>query len=347
MIDSGAFSAWNSGVFIDLKQYIGFLKQHGHLLFSYASLDVLPAGKESARTRAETERCAALSDANQQRMKDAGLSPIPIFHQGESFKWLELMLKNGEPYIGVATRKDLPMKMTLPWLDQVWAMLRDRAGKPLVKTHGFGITASRLLWRFPWFTVDSSTWSLQAGFGKIFVPPRGNDGAPNYRSDPFTVTISGIEGRRAAGRHFDILEPGAQEWVRTFVASAGLTMSDVRNVDEGRRLAMLFYFQQLTNAIRVSQPGTSFLVMFASSYRNNHNQTLNAAKANTRLLSYYEIRDKDPAMLLRYIESGVHTDGRIVKRKADWSKRYYLNHRRKALSARQLRYDIETAEIET
>jgi hypothetical protein len=84
MIDSGAFSAWNSGGSVDLKQYISFLKQHGHLLFSYASLDVLPAGKESARTRAETERCAALSDASYLSQRRKALSDRQLRYDRET-----------------------------------------------------------------------------------------------------------------------------------------------------------------------------------------------------------------------------------------------------------------------
>lgn len=344
MLDSGAFSAWNSGGSIDLDRYIAFLKEHQHRLFSYATLDVLPEGRESARTVEATEQCAKASYRNHHKIKNAGLTPIPIFHQGESFKWLELMLKEGEPYIGIATRKDLPMRQTLPWLDKVWKLLRDDKGAPIVKTHGFGITAVSALWRYPWYTSDSTSWALGAGFGQIYVPIMGRDGQADYRSNPVSIITSGAE--RAVADHFDSFGPSVQHWVRSFVEGCGVSLSDVRNTAQGRMAVMLAYYTRLADAVRKAR-ADDFQIMFATLYRHSHAHALKNAGVTTRLLSYYEIRDQDPERLVRYIETGSHSVKGLRRPGPNWNREAYLSHRRKALSDRSLKYDEEAAEIRT
>lgn len=367
MLDSGAFSAWNQGTSIDLRKYIAFLREYEKHLFSYVVLDVLPEGKESARTAEANERGARLSDINQQKMKDAGLSPIPVFHQDESFKWLELMLKNGETYIGISSRKDLTHKRVMPWLDEVWSVLADSKGRPIVRTHGFGITAIPMLLRYPWYTTDSTTWALSAGFGLIYVPPPGLDGKPNYLTHPQQVVTSGIEqdslGQQE--RQFDRLGPAGQAWVRYFVEEeCGLTMSQVRNNAEGRRRAILTLYKKMSEALRdvrfshhvlpnnVAWTGAKeaarerndradidhLRIMYATSYNKQFSKLLNDAGARTRLISYYEIQDKDPELMLRYIEDGTVGEYIPQTRKHDWTSDQYVSHRQLGLSRRHLSY---------
>lgn len=384
MIDSGAFSAWNKGTSIDLKQYMAFLKDYGKYLYCYVTLDVLPEGQERLRQKkagkgvnSANDRGAELSDINHQKMKDAGLSPIPVFHQGESFFWLENMLRNDEPVIGISTRKDLTHEEVLPWLDTVWSVLADRKGRPIVRTHGFGITAMPMLLRYPWATTDSTTWALSAGFGLIYVPIQGKDGKPDYLQRPYQVVTSGMEQtqRGQQKRQYDqwaILassdkHPSVQDrWVRRFIEEdCGMTMSQLRNNAEGRRRAILVYYLRMAEALRDVRfrhhhspkpdwekakelaTGRDYVtidhlrIMYATSYNKQFSQILNDAGAHTRLISYYEIRDKDPGLLLTYIENG--TIGEYEpRRRTDWYSEQYLSRRKLGLSARHLAYPPKT-----
>jgi hypothetical protein len=102
-LDSGAFSAWGKGVTIDLDSYIAFVRRHETLLHAYVNLDVIPGQYGEREQKLERiEAAAASSYRNQQRMKDAGLRPIPVFHQDESFHWLKRMLDDGEPCIALS-----------------------------------------------------------------------------------------------------------------------------------------------------------------------------------------------------------------------------------------------------
>lgn len=378
MLDSGAFSAWNQGSSVNLKQYIKFLKEFEKDLFCYVVLDVLPEGAEKLRqkttgwTNEANERGAKLSDINQQKMKDAGLSPIPVFHQGEDFRWLERMLKNGETYIGISSRKDLTHKKVLPWLDDVWSVLVDSKGRPIVKTHGFGITAMPMLLRYPWFTTDSTTWALSAGFGLIYVPIQGKDGKPDYLQRPYQVVTSGssqdsIGQQKKQYDQWAIFKSSAKNptvqdrWVRKWIEEdCGMLMSDLRNNAKGRRQAILHYYLRMAEQLRdvrfmhqVRRTRQDWLdarhaalarkdrasidhlrIMYATSYNKQFSQILNDAGARTRLISYYEIRDKDPELLLKYIEHGTVGEYERQNRKADWTSEQYLSHRMVRLAQR-------------
>jgi len=89
MLDSGAYSAWNRDETIDIDEYIAFIKKHRKLVDTYVNLDVIPGKYGRPRTQQEVEASAKLSYENLQYMKSKGLSPIPVFHQGERFHWLE------------------------------------------------------------------------------------------------------------------------------------------------------------------------------------------------------------------------------------------------------------------
>src|ERR1700678_1129246 len=102
LLDSGAYGAWRRGKTIDLDTYCDFIEENKNFVTSYVCLDTIPGsfGKMDKGQR-EIEVSAQLSFENQLKMRKRGLSPIPVFHQGEQFHWLKKMLDNGEPYIGI------------------------------------------------------------------------------------------------------------------------------------------------------------------------------------------------------------------------------------------------------
>jgi hypothetical protein len=106
MLDSGAYSAWTQNQAISIAAYIKFVRECEPYLHTYVNLDVIPGALGRPRTWQDTETAAAQSYRSLQLMKDAGLKPLPVFHQGEDFRWLERMLKDGEEYIGISTAKN-------------------------------------------------------------------------------------------------------------------------------------------------------------------------------------------------------------------------------------------------
>lgn len=334
-LDSGVFSAWNRKTSLDIKAYCKFIERNASYLQCYATMDVIPGAFGEKRTRKDVEDSAKGSYDNQQFMRGRGLKPIPIFHQGESFEWLERYVQDGEDYIGISTAKDLRNSEQREWLDHVFTMITDKDGVPYVKTHGFGITNISFLLRYPFFTVDSTTWSLAAGFGLVYVPGM-IAGVPDYSTIPVRVIMSGRHQKAwsSAKRQYEALNVSDREWVDAWLAHAGITHYQARYRSSARRAACLKYFVGFTDNHAVTpfnanfRHGTAGLleptnvlhhidrkpqkmwprmrIMMATMMHNGQfSQILNAAGARNRLVSYWEIMNRDEELLHKFVQHGI------------------------------------------
>lgn len=148
MADSGGFQAWSMGTPIAVQDYIAWLKAQGNAVFSYANLDAIgdPVG---------TWR-------NQQIMEEAGLLPIPVFHYGSDWKWLD-HYQARYPYImlgGMVSERQRGTKALGRWLLDVFR----RASRDVV-FHGLGTSSPTLLEAFPFYSADSSSWQSGVRYG--------------------------------------------------------------------------------------------------------------------------------------------------------------------------------------
>jgi hypothetical protein len=261
MLDSGAYASWRKGDVIDLYDYIEFIKRHQDILEYVINLDIIPGVHKTYPTPEEVEDSARRSYENQQIMKAHGLSPIPVFHQGESFSWLKRYMDDGEPYIGISPLLDIQgWKGADPdvWLDQAFDFVTDANGYPLVKTHGFGIVSVKYLKRYPWTSVDATSYTQVARFGKILVPLYRN-GKPDYLSSPLYVHLSEVTQRKdckfmsardKAKDQFGNLGRIQQDQVIHFVTQeCGLTMTEVRYCDNHRRKAVIKFWAKVVEAV--------------------------------------------------------------------------------------------------
>jgi len=378
-MDSGVFGAWSRNLTLDLKTYIAFLKRYEQDLFCYATMDQIPGRPQVARVPSDVTKSAEVGYRNHQVMKDAGLKPIPIFHQGESFKFLERYLKDGDSYIGLATAKDMPGDLSdyhETWLDQMFSILSDSKGHPLVKTHGFGITKVQFMLRYPWYTCDSTTWSLAAGFGMIYVPAMRSNKTANYATLPMRVIMSGREqiSWSSARRQYDMLGPTEREWVLGNIERWGLTLEQVTNVSGARRIANVKYFNEFCESQgrkafthrtpvevgkawvdKVAAPPmhSHMAVMFATMVANRgFSKILTEAGGVHRLVSYFDLlplfeknRDKLDKMMKSYIIHGTDNPNYKPKRveAKNWKSEHYQSNRRMQLLARMERNNVDEA----
>lgn len=354
-LDSGIFSAWSHGIELSLDDYIKYIQDHKHLLHNYVNFDVIPGQFGESRSNQEVERSANGSYKNLQKMKDAGLRPLPVFHQGEHPRWLERMINDGEDYIGISSAKDLFIKTQSDWLDEIFTMLTNSKGEPLIRTHGFGVTRSGFIVRFPWHTVDSTTWVVSAGFGKVFIPQLVH-GKPNYFVPCTNVIISGVEqSSPSADRlRFENLSEFEQKWVAKYLEEVvGVSVTEARNGPMARFKSIMTYYMRMSEALK-GQPFPyrkpslkesidlsdrspmlcDRTVIFATNLNKQFSYILTQADANNRLLSFYELRKKSSKILERYVMTGSH--GEYVKRtpRANWDWEGYLSFRRLSLYER-------------
>jgi len=171
LLDSGAFSAWNSGRTINLNQYIAYAKDfiarhRGVIDHIYVvNLDVIPGEQGIKPTKHEVEDAARQGWENMIAFEKAGLTPVHIFHQGEDFKWLE-RISARHRYIGISPNNDAGLKSKFLWMKKVFSIIQARN-----MTHGFAVTARKLMLSFPWYSVDSTSWMAPQIYGKaVFTP---------------------------------------------------------------------------------------------------------------------------------------------------------------------------------
>lgn len=169
LIDSGAFSAWNRGLEIDIDEYIDFMKQvellNTHHELYFINLDVIPHKKGTTPTPQQIESACLQGIENYKYIKSKGFDTIHTFHQFDDFKYLHHILEqcNGNNYIGISPANDQSLKSRINWLKQVYSIVRNKT-----RTHMLGLTAIDCLEQIPVYSADSSSWINIKRFGELF-----------------------------------------------------------------------------------------------------------------------------------------------------------------------------------
>lgn len=201
LIDSGAFSAWNKGKEVDFETYIQYCKdalndsRSKNKTIRCVNLDVIPGkkGETSNLTKSvKIEDKKTIDDAasrgydNLLFFLSKGITPIHVFHQGENFKWLDMMVEKTD-YIGISPANDVGMDQKRLWIDRTFSYL---ARKNIdVKTHGFAVWSPSIILNYPWTSCDAATWRLLAAYGGIFYPVGGYSN-PDFSQNPLCMAVS-------------------------------------------------------------------------------------------------------------------------------------------------------------
>jgi predicted glutamine amidotransferase len=214
-LDSGAFSAWTQGKDINLVKYIKFIKKYRKYIDIYANLDVIGMGgnQPNAVTAEATLK-------NQRSMEKHGLNPLPVFHFGEPMKYLDYYIAHYD-YISLGIAGNLPKRL-VPWLDDCFQNhICDKDGMPKIKIHGFAVTSLQLMVRYPWYSVDSTSWVVMGRNGKIIVPRRKNN-TWMYDENSFKISVSNKSpDLKVSGQHYLTLSKGQQQIIDLYLEEKG------------------------------------------------------------------------------------------------------------------------------
>ncbi len=156
-VDSGAYSAMTQGVKISVKEYSEWVNKYKHLISVYANLDVIMNAEKTWK--------------NQQLMESYGLSPLPVFHVNEDFKWLNMYCdKYNYIALGIAGMGKRNNEL-MRWLVKCFKVAKNKA-----VFHGFGLTIWKVMKSFKWYSVDSSSWGSGFRYGRVplFDVKKGN-----------------------------------------------------------------------------------------------------------------------------------------------------------------------------
>jgi len=237
-LDSGAYSAMTQKLSININEYIGFIKDNYDVISYYANLDVIGSAEKTLE--------------NHKIMQDAGLNPLPVFHLSEDPKFLlNYMETNDYIAVGGAAGK-LQGPALRRFLDRIWVkyLLTDE-GFAKVKIHGFGITAIPLLHRYPWFSVDSTSWCRSAGVGIILVPYPNEDGSGwDYTRTPHSLDISErSKFLQFRNKHFENYPEPIRISIQKYLKEKNLDLDLLRTNYKERISANAIYFLSVQNSI--------------------------------------------------------------------------------------------------
>jgi len=161
-LDSGAFSAFSLGVNVDLPAYCDWIIRNQDIIRLDDGNVVMASVLDGIGDPLQTYR-------NQLAMEQLGVKPLPCFHYGEDERYLEHYIAN-YPYITIGGMVPISTPQLFLWLDRIWdKYLIDGSGKARIKVHGFGLTSVPLMERYPWYSVDSSSWVQIGAHGNILL----------------------------------------------------------------------------------------------------------------------------------------------------------------------------------
>lgn len=171
MLDSGAFSAWNSGTTIDLPALTQESKVGGW--DECVALDVVGDGLASLR--------------NARLMKAQGSKAFPVFHFGEDMKILDAYCHEFKK-VGLSCRFGEPLTQSIKWLSECF-----KRSYPF-PFHSFGWAGEKVLTQFPFHSADTASWATgPAVYGR-------------WRSFGGAMSVRGKKTLEAEVRHFMKLE---------------------------------------------------------------------------------------------------------------------------------------------
>ncbi|SRR6266568_154740 len=166
MVDSGAFSIWESGqklAFTDWLQWIPTFAQQvrPHVAdLALVGFDVIPKWTSTHPDLSAARTAAEASYTNWRTAEDAGVRCIPTFHQYEPWDVLDRYVQ-GTDYVALSPRLKTTTPGALRWLREAWGHLA-----PTTRVHILGLASRAVLVEFPAYSVDSRgymRYALQGG----------------------------------------------------------------------------------------------------------------------------------------------------------------------------------------
>lgn len=203
-LDSGAFSAFTQGIEVNMEGYCEYCRTNADIIHVASVLDGIGDPLKTYQ--------------NQMKMHELGVNALPCFHYGEDERYLDFYIEHYD-YITLGGMVPISTPQLKLWLDRLWEdHLTHPDGTPKIKVHGFGLTSLPLMVRYPWYSVDSSTWVQWAANGMLLVPGIGQVNMSEKSSS-----------RKIEGQHFDNYPKMQQDAIRGIIEGFGGDVERLRS----------------------------------------------------------------------------------------------------------------------
>lgn len=246
--NTGPFSYYDTSEFWSfVEDYCEFVEKYKAAIDHYSVVDVIPNPERTWEV--------------QQWMEDRALHPVPVVHYPTNLKWLEHYLNRGHDYIAIGGIIGGHNQLNCQnWLDRAFQIVGDEKGMPRVRLHGFAATSFFIMLRYPWYSVDSSTWLKVGAYGGIFVPPK-RKGRFVFDEPPYIVkTAFESPERKKVGAHLltisSLERDLVYQWLDRIEIPVG-RMSELGEIKEvgvindhsTRLITNMIYFEQFSGHI--------------------------------------------------------------------------------------------------
>ena len=230
--------------------YASFVKKFSDRIELFANVDVIGSPELTWEVQRFFE-------------EEHGLRLVPVIHHGASLSWVEKYLEKKYDILGLGgMARRMGREDLMRWVDAVFLRLCPQSNgfKPIVRVHGFAVTAWEHMIRWPWFSVDSTSWVKYSAYGWMILP-RWSQNRFRFDLPPLVVNMSWRSPFKAdRNKHHDNsigdVKTAVKKWLEFChvplgkegeeenVPGAGVISSHV-----ARSTANLFYFCELQKSL--------------------------------------------------------------------------------------------------
>lgn len=170
-VDSGAFTAWTKGIQLDVDEYIDWLNENESHIYLAGQIDCIPGEFRKRATPAERNEAAEKTWQNYLYMRSKLNNPdlvVYTFHLGEDYRFLQRALEDTTiKYIALGGTVGSTVAIKEKFFEKCFQIIKN-SPNPNVKVHAFGMTSFELIQKFPFTSVDSTSWIMTSANGGIF-----------------------------------------------------------------------------------------------------------------------------------------------------------------------------------
>lgn len=174
-------------------------------------------------------------------LKD-GLNPTPVFHGDSPIYWLHKYIDLGHKFICIGSvKRKRRSKEQMFFFDEIFNF----GEKYGVKYHGLATTNLEGMIKFPWKSVDSTSWTLAASYGCLMLPPNG------FKSKFSLIHVS---NKRASSSlvSYNQLSLSQRSTINEYVSSLGFDINKLRKSTFEREVWNAYIFANLKEILTVS-----------------------------------------------------------------------------------------------